>query len=472
MTSLRCYPRMRPSGLPWVGDIPDHWQLTPNRAVLSQRKILVGAAFNDFKLLSLTKAGVVVRDVSTGRGKFSADMGTCQEVRSGDLILCLFDVPETPRTVGLSSHNGMITGAYTILECNDPTLAQFLEAFYVAMDNKKLLSPLYSGLRNTIPPSRFLGTKTPVPTPSEQAAIVRFLSHADRRIRRYVHAKEKLIKVLEEQKQAIIQQAVTGKIDVRTGQPYRAYRDSKVAWLREIPRHWETRRLKYLLRETDSRSESGAEPLLRVSQYTGVTERRLGLAAGERETRASSLVGYKIVERNELAVNIMLAWNGSMGVAPLRGIVSPAYCVYRFGKNVQPWYYHYLLRSPIYKAYIKTVSTGVVESRLRLYTDDLYRLYGLLPPLGEQNAIVRFLARATRTADHAVERTRKQLDLVREYCHRLIADVVTGKLDVREAAASLPEVDLLNADDPHREPEAKTTAEPEGLGLALHSSHP
>ena len=229
---------MRPSGLPWVGDIPAHWRLTPNRAVLSRRKILVGTAFNDFTLLSLTKAGVIVRDVSTGRGKFSADMGTCQEVRNGDLVLCLFDVPETPRTVGLSPHNGMITGAYTVFECDDPMLGRFLEAFYIAMDDRKLLSPLYSGLRNTIPPSRFLGIKTPVPTPGEQTAIVRFLDHADRWIRRYVRAKKRVIGLLEEQKQAIIYLAVTGQIDVRSGEPYPAYKDSGVQWLGEVPEHW------------------------------------------------------------------------------------------------------------------------------------------------------------------------------------------------------------------------------------------
>jgi type I restriction enzyme S subunit len=90
-------------------------------------------------------------------------MGTSQEVRAGDLVFCLFDVPETPRTVGLSRHHGMITGAYTVFECSDAVLAAFLNVFYRAMDDRKLLSPLYSGLRNTIPPTRFLSTKTPVP---------------------------------------------------------------------------------------------------------------------------------------------------------------------------------------------------------------------------------------------------------------------------------------------------------------------
>jgi hypothetical protein len=97
--------------------------------------------------------------------------------------------------------------------------------------------------------------------------------------------------------------------------PYPAYKDSRVPWLGMVPEHWGLRRLKYVLRERDTRSPSGTEQLLRVSQYTGVTQRRRADGADEPDTRAESLVGYKRVEPNELVVNIMLAWNGSMGVS-------------------------------------------------------------------------------------------------------------------------------------------------------------
>src|SRR5580765_1904402 len=110
--SLRPYPTYKPSGLPWLDLVPGHWDLVPNRALVSRRKVLVGKRHSDYRLLSLTKAGVIVRDLRGQKGKFSADMGTSQEVRKGDLVFCLFDVPETPRTVGLSQHDGMITGAY------------------------------------------------------------------------------------------------------------------------------------------------------------------------------------------------------------------------------------------------------------------------------------------------------------------------------------------------------------------------
>ena len=217
---------------------------------------------------------------------------------------------------------------------------------------------------------------------------------------------------------------------VATPPPYPTYKPSGILWLCDVPEHWEVRRLKYLLQEQDTRSADGREQLLRVSQYSGVTQRKRADGGDDPDTRAKSLIGYKCVEFNDLVVNIMLAWNGSMGVSKFCGIASPAYCVYRFLTGVHPWFFHYLLRSAIYKAYIKTASTGVVESRLRLYTDDLYQLYACIPPLPEQTAIVRYL-------DHIDERIRRYLSgkqklirLLEEEKQAVINQAVTGQVDV------------------------------------------
>jgi type I restriction enzyme S subunit len=206
-------------------------------------------------------------------------------------------------------------------------------------------------------------------------------------------------------------------------------RDSGVPWLGEVPEHWEVRRLKNVLRERDARSATGTEQLLRVSQYTGVTERLRADGLAEPDSRAESLVGYKRAEPGELVVNIMLAWNGSMGVSPFAGIASPAYCVYRFDPGTEPWYFHHLLRSPAYKARIKAVSTGVVESRLRLYTDDLYRLEALSPPLPEQAAIVRFLDHADRRIRRYIRAKQKLIKLLEEQKQAIIHRAVTRGLD-------------------------------------------
>jgi type I restriction enzyme S subunit len=118
-----------------------------------------------------------------------------------------------------------------------------------------------------------------------------------------------------------------------------------------------------------------------------------------------------------------------MGVSQFPGIASPAYCVYQFGSIAHPWYFHHLLRSPSYKARIKAVSTGVVESRLRLYTDDLYRLEALLPPLPEQAAIVRFLEYADRRIRRYIRAKQELIRLLEEQKQAIIHRAVTRGLD-------------------------------------------
>lgn len=211
--------------------------------------------------------------------------------------------------------------------------------------------------------------------------------------------------------------------------PYPEYKESGITWLGKTPSQWDVRRMKLLLREVDLRSFSGREQLLRVSQYTGVTQRKASDGSDEPDTRATSLVGYKRVAVNDLVINIMLAWNGSMGVSRYDGIASPAYCVYRFKSDALPWYYHELLRLPLYKGRIKAASTGVVESRLRLYSDDLGRMEVIQPPPAEQSTIVRFVNWTSGRLERAIRAKRKVIALLNEQKQTIIHRAVTRGID-------------------------------------------
>lgn len=176
---------------------------------------------------------------------------------------------------------------------------------------------------------------------------------------------------------------------------YSEYKDSGVKWLGEIPSHWEVLKSKFLWRETFENSQSGKEDLLSVSQYTGVTKSMA-------DSRSESLEGYKIVHKDELVINIMLAWLGGLGVSDFEGVVSPAYCTYKLIRNENPKFLHYLYITPMYLAEFARHSTGVVPSRWRMYTDDFGQVLSLLPPLSEQDAIVRYLDSATSEIDKAI----------------------------------------------------------------------
>jgi type I restriction enzyme S subunit len=212
---------------------------------------------------------------------------------------------------------------------------------------------------------------------------------------------------------------------------YPDYKSTGLPWLGEVPAHWGVKRNKYLFRERDARSSTGAEELLTVSQYTGITKRADRRKHDEELiTTASSLVGYKIVKSDDLVINIMLAWNGSLGTSDFDGIVSPAYCVYEPISENDPHYFHYLLRSPLYKAMYKAVSTGVVDSRLRLYTDKFFALPALVPPVIEQKRIVEFLGAKGRQIAKLLRAKRQLIKLLQEQKQALILRAVTQGLNI------------------------------------------
>lgn len=205
--------KMKDSGISWVGQVPAHWDVKRNKVFLEEMDATVGSRFNEFKLLSLTKQGVVLRDVESGKGKFPKDFENYKIVEKGNMIFCLFDVDETPRTVGLSNLNGMITGAYDVFSLRnvDPMYYLFL---FLSIDDCKALRPLYTGLRKVVKKERFLSYKIPVPPIDEQKQIVAYINERVSSIDTQISSIEKQIANLNEYKQSLISDAVTGKVKV------------------------------------------------------------------------------------------------------------------------------------------------------------------------------------------------------------------------------------------------------------------
>ena len=296
-----------------------------------------------------------------------------------------------------------------------------------------------------------------MPPLAEQARIVRFLDYVDRRVRRYIRAKEKLIELLEEQQQAVIDQAVTGQIDVQTGQPYPAYKDSKVEWLTEVPAHWPE-----LALGTASNSIQtgpfgsqlhaneyidGGVPVVNPSHLSdgriapdhsvAVTERKAARLSRHRLAPCDIVMARRgEVGRSALVRSLEEGWicgTGSLRLRPRKTACSPDYLLL-------------VLNSSGARDALELASVGSTMSNLN--AEIVSRLRICLPPLPEQIAIAEFCRNATDRHTAATDRTRRQIALLREFRTRLIADVVTGKLDVRDAAAALPRMDPLAGDDP------------------------
>ncbi len=268
----------------------------------------------------------------------------------------------------------------------------------------------------------------PLITLGDQRDVADFLDRETGRIDGLVARKQRQIELLHERGAALISRAVTKGQD-----PDARMKDSGIEWLGEIPAHWETPRAKVLFREVDDRSETGEEELLSVSHITGVT-----LRSQKNVTMfmAESLEGYKKCSAGDLAINTMWAWMGAMGIAPVSGIVSPSYNVYRLHRSdCDEWFFDQLFRTGRFIAEVVRHSKGIWTSRLRLYPEAFYEIRLPTPPVEEQRAIVAAIRRETGDYDALRKKVEMSIEKLQEYRSSLITAAVTGQIDVRKEAA-------------------------------------
>lgn len=419
------YDKYKPSGVKWLGEIPEHWKPLSNKYIFNLKKNPVGKKSGDYVLLSLTLNGVIKRDMENPQGKFPAEFDTYQEVKKGDFIFCMFDVEETPRAVGLSPFDGMITGAYTVMRPIDDFDKSFLYYFYLNLDADKRMKPLYTGLRNTISKENFFSFRTFVPPLSEQIAIANFLDRKTALIDKAIAIKEKQIELLKERRQIIIHNAVTRGLN-----PNVKMKASGVDWIGEIPEGWEVKKLKYILFERNERSLNGNEPLLMMSQTYGLVVRA---DYHEKAEVAKTAEGNKIVYKNDLVFNKLKAHLGVFfkSTIDFSGLVSPDYAVYYSNGFIPDLkYLELLFRCPEYlKEFICRI-TGIVEGLMRLYTHDLFDIAVPVPPIKEQIEILKYIDLTDNKITLAISLKEKEIERLKEYKSTLIDSAVTGKIKV------------------------------------------
>ena len=437
---LEPYKHMKDSGVEWLGAVPAHWEAV-------RLKSLMTNVVEKASTVRQSRLFIALENVESWTGKlddleprFGAS-GQHKSFRTGDVLFGKLR-PYLAKVTRVQT-GGCCVGEFLVLrsrstECFDGAYAEQL------LRSKRVIDAINSstyGARMPRAEWSFIGGMRVVRPPlPEQTAIARFLGHATGRMERYICAKEKLIALLEEQKQVIVHDAVTGRIDVRTGQPYPAYKPSGLKWLGDAPAHWDLRPGKWHFQEIDERSNTSSEELLSVSHITGVTPR------SEKNVtmfEAKSNIGHKLCRPGDLVINTMWAWMAALGVARHVGIVSPSYAVYRplASSRLSGDYGDQLLRTTNFKSEYICRSTGIRSSRLRLYPEEFLRIRLFCPPREEQKRIVAYIREASEKTQRAIASTQDEIALLQEFRTRLIADVVTGKLDVRDAAVKLPELD-------------------------------
>ena len=451
------YPAYKPSGVPWLPQVPHRWQFKRIKFLFKEKDQRTGT--DRGVLLSLTRhRGLLPQHEASKRISSVEDLSNYRVCRSGDLVMNRMQA--WSGVFAVSSYDGVVSPEYSVFEASVPLEVRFFESLFrtpALVTQFSLRSKGIGSGFNRLYTDAFSDVPVPVPPLLEQRAIVRFLDHADRRIQRYIRAKQKLITLLKEQKQAIINQAVTGQIDVRTGKPYPAYKPSGVPWLPQVPHRWQFKRIKFLFKEKDQRTGTDRGVLLSLTRHRGLLPQH---EASKRISSVEDLSNYRVCRPGDLVMNRMQAWSGVFAVSSYDGVVSPEYSVFEASVPLEVRFFESLFRTPALVTQFSLRSKGIGSGFNRLYTDAFSDVPVPVPPLPEQRAIANFLDRVAAKTDAAIARAQREINLLREYRTRLIADVVTGKLDVREAAAALPEADPLAADD-EAEELLQTSEDPE-----------
>jgi type I restriction enzyme, S subunit len=277
----------------------------------------------------------------------------------------------------------------------------------------------------------FYDIRLPVPPFSEQTVIVRFLEHVALRTKRFIRAKQALIKLLEDRKQAAIDLAITRGLD--SSVPLKPLGsiptyDVNAGW--KAARLWEVARI---------RSEKNRPELELLSVFLGRGVIPYAEGGGQVHKPSLDLAGYQVVRPGDLVLNNQQAWRGSAGVSRYLGIISPAYVVLKLSESLNRRFADYLFQSRIMVDQFVTASKGVGNIQRDIHMPWLKCVRVPVPSLKDQVAIGAAIEQELRSLVRQASRIKDEIALLREYRTRLIADVVTGKLDVRGAAERLPD---------------------------------
>jgi len=454
---LRPYPTYKDSGVPWLGKVPGHWEARRIKTFLREKDERSGDGGG--VLLSLTRAkGIVPQAEASNRIASAADLSKYKVCRAGDLVMNRMQA--WSGMFAVSPREGLVSPDYSVFQRIGLAEVKYFEHLFktpILVDQFAQRSKgIGSGFNRLYTPD-FGAVSVALPPIPEQAAIVRFLDHVDRRIRCHILAKRKLIKLLEEQKQAIIHRAVTRGLD-----PNVRLKPSGVEWLGVVPEHWDVvaLRLRYsqcLGKMLDSKRIRGLHllPYLRNTdvQWDRINTTnlpRMDIAPSEYARYTVKLGDLLICEGGE--VGRCAIWNDDIEIC---GFQKALHRLRPLSVDCDlPRYLQYVLRA--------ATKAGAFndghESTIAHLTGDKLRVHRFpFPDKGEQIEIVAYLDDATCKIDRAVAGAQREVDLLREYRSRLISDVVTGKLDVRGAAAKLP--DEGDIDDETEGAEELTEAE-------------
>lgn len=447
IANLRPYPMIRDSGVVWLGEIPKGWDVLRGRQLFDIKKRISGELGHP--IISVTQQGLRVKDLESGEGQLSQDYSKYQTIRGGEFAMNSMDL--LTGGVGIASSFGVTSPDYRVFAIRDESRCcdkYILHVFRMLYRNRAFYSWGQGSAqlgRWRLPRKRFNDFPFPVPPFTEQAAIGRFLDWTNGRLERAIRAKRKVIALLNEQKQAIIHRAVTRGLD-----PSVQLKPSSVPWLGNVPQHWQVRRVASFAHKV---TNGWVGPTREILREAGVPYlQSLHVKAGEIRFKKKYFVDERWLRKREKirlrAGDVVVVQTGDVGqVAHIPAEFEGAGChaLIIIGTNlsvISGSYLSRVLNCWYGQVALKLVETGALLPHLNCgYVRDVQLP---VPPIPEQLAIEKHLDSKLQPVSSAMVRLDREIELLHEYRTRLVADVVTGKLDVREAATRLPDEAPLN----------------------------
>ena len=423
------YPEYKDSGVEWLGKIPKGWRVEKNKVAFSFKKEVVGERKNDFKILSLTLKGVIPRDMENNQGKFPADYATYQIAKRNDLVMCLFDMDVTPRTVGYVGETGLLTSAYRVFQPKKDICTKFYYYYQLMLDDTKELLHFTGGLRNSISKEFFLNLSAPIPSFPDQEKIAKYLDEKTSSVDKIIEKKERQIELLKEKRITCINQTVTKGLD-----PNVEFVESDISWIGKIPKRWQMRKIFHLFKiigsgtTPDDKYLTNSEVGIPWVNTGDLTDSYIELPSKKVKPEAlQECSALKLFSKNAVIIAMYGATIGKLGIPQFDFCTNQACCVLEGPSKFisERFIYFWLLGN---KKYI--IEMGVGGGQPNINKDIVKSLKVSLPPKSIQDEIVVYLDKKVSGYDKAIKSIQESIGLLREFKSSLISNVVTGKIKI------------------------------------------
>lgn len=408
---------MKDSKIQWIGEIPQEWEIIKNKYIFKRRNNKVAEKYIDYQLLSLTKKGIVKKDVNETGGKLPASFSTYQEVQKDDIVLCLFDLDVSAVFSGISKYPGMISSAYDVFKTNQESVPDYYDYLFQAIGFDRLYLPFSKSLRKTINEENFNSIFSIKPPLNEQLKIVDFLHKSTMNINNIIVQTQKSIEELKKYKQSLITEAVTKGLD-----PNVEMKDSGIDWIGDIPKHWNIKKIKYTTSTIDTKKDFVKEDIYigleNVLSYEGRINDYGKLVTDSKE---------KYFEKGNILYSKLRPYLAKAFIADITGGCSGEFIVFESFKGNKRYLLYWLI-SQLFTDFINATSYGAKMPRSSW--DYIKETSIPRPPKHEENEIVSYLDDKSSQINKLIENKTKVIKELETYKKSLIYEYVTGKKEV------------------------------------------